>query len=121
MKNKISSLKEIIGGLMMLTYEHLLATIAVIVTLISSIIFSVAKSMACYGQQINYLERTLDSGLTMYQIQMWLFDALTIFCSLVLFVYVSELFRYYTKTSLFERIWGIDLFDDDDEEDDDEY
>lgn len=70
--------------------------------------------------QIAYLEKTLNAGLTIYQVKMWVFDILAMIVAFGGFIYISELVRYHSNISLFERVFGIDIFAEDEEYNDED-
>lgn len=118
MKKEIN-LKQMLGEVMMMTYEHIWSTILTMVALICLIYFFVSSSLETYDMQIAYLEKTLNAGLTIYQVKMWIFDILAMIVAFGGFIYISELVRYHFNISLFEIIFGIDIFAEDEDNDED--
>ena len=101
MKKVQENLKDFLGSMFIVTYEHKLLMVTTIFVMICTILQCMFKSLYYYGLQLDHLERTLET-ISIYHLYMWIFDGLTLILIGVLFLYISEGFKFFTKKSLIE-------------------
>ena len=99
------TLKEIIGDIMTITYEYIVLTFITIFCLVAGIVKLISLSLSFYGKQLEVLEKTLQTS-SINQPLMWLCDIGTLFLVILLFIYVNEAVRYFSRDrkSLLDKI-----------------
>lgn len=99
------TLKEIIGSVITLTYEYIVLTFITIFCLVAGIVKMVSLSLSFYDKQIQVLEKTLETS-SINQPLMWLCDIGTLLLIILLFIYINETVRYFSRDrkSLLDKI-----------------
>lgn len=105
------TLKEIIGSVITLTYEYIVLAFITIFCLVAGIVKMVKLSFYFYDKQLEVLEKTLQTS-SINQPLMWLCDIGTLLLMILLFIYINEAIRYFSRDrkSLLDKI--VDKFEE---------